>query len=48
MTCHYFACWRLAVGAALALVGAAPGPARAQVVSLTVGLTTPCPNGVPG
>jgi hypothetical protein len=46
MACHRFACWWLAAGAALALVAAAPVPARAQVVSLTVGLTTACPYGV--
>jgi hypothetical protein len=38
---------RLAAGVALALFATASGPAHAQVVSLTVGLNTPCPFGVP-
>jgi len=43
---YRFACWRQAVAAALALVAATPGPAGAQVVSLTVGLDTSCIYGV--
>jgi hypothetical protein len=38
---------RLAACVALALAAAAPAPAPAQVVSLTVGLNTGCPYGVP-
>ncbi|MFO0968644.1 MAG: hypothetical protein U0793_24060 [Gemmataceae bacterium] len=45
MTWQRFACFRVA-GVALALIAATPGPARAQVVSLTVALNTPCPYGV--
>jgi hypothetical protein len=38
---------RFAAGIALALLATASGPVLAQVASLTVGLNTPCPNGVP-
>jgi hypothetical protein len=39
---------RLAACLALALAAVAPAPGRAQVKSLTVGLTTSCAYGVPG
>ena len=42
---HRFADLRLAL-AALAMVVATSAPAHAQVISLTVGLNTPCPYGV--
>jgi hypothetical protein len=43
-----FPCSRLTIGVALALLAATPTPAHAQIVSLTVGLDTPCIYGVPG
>ena len=45
---HYrFSSLLLAAGAALALLSTASAPARADVLSLTVGMTTGCPFGVP-